>query len=163
YYLTRRAWVKDENFKPNTGLLYKVRYTGDRTPPSIRVDVPDQAVPAGGAAVFRVTAAGSGPLTYPWQRDGVDIPGARAPGFTPKPVNPADAGARFRCVVTNAFGTVTTRAATLTVKGPPDGAGLSVNPLPGTYTGPLTVRLSSPPGTEVRYTTDGSDPTARSP
>jgi uncharacterized repeat protein (TIGR03806 family) len=60
-------------------------------------------------------------------------------------------------VVTNAFGSATSKAATLTVKPPDETAWIS--PRPGTYTGPITVRLwpEAVRGT-LHVTTDGSAP-----
>ncbi len=45
-------------------------------PVSILTQPQSRSVPAGANASFSVTAAGAPPLTYQWQRDGMDIPGA---------------------------------------------------------------------------------------
>lgn len=58
--------------------------------------------------------SGTAPLTYQWQKDGVDIPGATGTSLTINPVSSADAGA-YDVVVTNGCNTVTSGAATLTV------------------------------------------------
>jgi uncharacterized repeat protein (TIGR03806 family) len=115
YYLRRNAWVRDQDFKPNTGALYKVRFTGDRTPPNISRDLPNQPVPLGGSATFRISATGTAPVRFQWQRGQADIPGAVSATYTVPAVRLADNGARFRCVVTNAFGTATSNTALLTV------------------------------------------------
>ena len=52
----------------------------------------------------RVSASGTAPLGYQWQRNSVDIPGATAPSYTLASAQLGDNGALFRCVVTNAFG-----------------------------------------------------------
>src|SRR5207244_2052958 len=65
--LGRDAWVIDNDFRPHTGALYRLRYTGRKAPPVIAQAAAPQKVVAGGAAYFRVTASGSHPLRYRWQ------------------------------------------------------------------------------------------------
>jgi uncharacterized repeat protein (TIGR03806 family) len=162
YYLNRGAWVKDRDFRPNTGSLWRVRYTGDRTPPAVLTQPYDQTITRGKAVSFRVVASGSPPLRYQWRRNDTPIPGATAPSWTLPAVADADSGAHFSCVVSNPFGSASSKAATLTVR-PPD-ATAWISPRPGTYTGPITVRLEPDAvrGT-VHVTTDGSAPTADAP
>src|SRR6185503_3750041 len=69
-------------------------------------------------ATFTVTATGSTPLSYQWQRNMVNISGATASSYTLSSTALADNGAKFRCVVTNAFGNATSNEATLTVQPP---------------------------------------------
>jgi len=79
-------------------------------------DAPDDAmVVEGQSATFSVSTLGAEPTTYQWQRDGVDIDGATDPTFTTPPTTAADDGARYRCVVSNAFGGESSPEATLTV------------------------------------------------
>ena len=54
YYLRRLAWVRDKDYKANTGVLYKVRYTGAEAPASIAAEPADQRVTVGQPATFRV-------------------------------------------------------------------------------------------------------------
>jgi uncharacterized repeat protein (TIGR03806 family) len=163
YYLNRAAWVKDRDFRPNTGSLVKVRYTGSRTPPYVVSHPTDQTIARGRPAHFRVSAAGTPPLRSQWQRDGTPIPGATAPTYTLAAVTDADGAAAFRCVITNAFGRVTSDAATLTVRPSEAARDAWIRPRPGTYTGPVTVRLTPEEGDAVlRCTTDGSEPTPAS-
>ncbi len=70
---------------------------------------------AGQAASFSVSASGSAPLTFQWQRDGADLPGATGATLSLPAVTMADDGARFRVVVHNAFGAATSGEARLTV------------------------------------------------
>jgi uncharacterized repeat protein (TIGR03806 family) len=170
YCLSRNAWVKDHEFKPNTGALYRVRYTGKNVPPSIVTQPADQTIPSGGAAAFRITATGSIPLRFQWQRDDADIPGASSETWTIPSVTRADNGVRFRCVVSNAHGRVTSTPVTLTVQASDRetaaGAfdGFFIRPQPGTYTGPVAVQLAhQTAAATIRYTTDSSDPTPASP
>jgi uncharacterized repeat protein (TIGR03806 family) len=160
YYLSRNAWVRDQHFKPNTGALFRVRYTGNRTPPRVLAGPRNQTVTVGQAATFNVRASGTAPLHYQWQRNGADISGATGPSYRFARAARADGGARFRCRVTNAFGKALSETATLTVN-PVRAERLAIWPRPGHYTGPVTVRLVSPlPRAVIRYSTDGSLPTA---
>jgi len=85
--------------------------------PSIGEPPQPQSVALGQQASFTVLAHGSQPLSYQWQRDGVDIPGAEAASYTAPAATTADAGARFRVVVRNAAGAVTSDDAVLNVGG----------------------------------------------
>ncbi len=54
--------------------------------PSIVVQPLPQTVDLGATATFSVTAAGDAPLSYQWQRNQVNIPGAMAASYTTPPV-----------------------------------------------------------------------------
>jgi hypothetical protein len=85
------------------------------TPPTITPQPADISVTAGQAASFTVGATGTAPLSYQWQRGGVDISGANGTTYTLPATVPGDTGDTFRAVVTNAAGSATSNAATLTV------------------------------------------------
>jgi pectate lyase/pectin methylesterase-like acyl-CoA thioesterase len=87
------------------------------TPPSIVTPPVSQAVNAGATALFSVVAGGTLPLTYQWLKNGVDILGATADALTLDNVRAADAAA-YSVAVSNAGGSVTSPAATLTVIDP---------------------------------------------
>src|SRR5437588_726777 len=72
-------------------------------------------VTAGQAATFTVTATGTAPLTYQWQKNGTAIGGATAASYTTPATTAADNGNQFTVVVSNAAGSVTSTAASLTV------------------------------------------------
>ena len=84
--------------------------------PVITQEPQDRTVRAGRQGTFTVAASGNGRLHYQWQRDGVDIPGGSGRRYTTLPATPADTGATFQCVVSDRNGSVTSRAATLTVR-----------------------------------------------
>lgn len=73
------------------------------------------SVGAGQTATFGVTATGTAPLSYQWQRNGVDIVGATTAGYTTPVLSVADDGARYTVRVSNASGSVISDAAVLTV------------------------------------------------
>jgi len=58
------------------------------------------------------------PATYQWQKDGVSIPGANTTNLTLTALGTGDAG-DYTLVITNPCGTLTSQAATVTVKSPP--------------------------------------------
>ena len=74
-----------------------------------------QTVTAGQSTTFSVTATGTGPFTYQWRKNGVNIPGATASSYTIPTTSSADNNAVFTVVVSNSAGTVTSSSATLTV------------------------------------------------
>jgi glucose/arabinose dehydrogenase len=106
YYLSR-----------SDGALYKVVYTPPASAPVITAQPANATVATGAAATFAVTAAGTAPLTYQWQKNGVNISGATSSSYTIASVAAADAG-QYRVVVTNSVGSATSTAATLTVTVP---------------------------------------------
>jgi uncharacterized repeat protein (TIGR03806 family) len=165
YYLTRNAWVRDKDFRPNTGALYRVRYTGERMAPTIVAQPAAQTIPDGGAAYFRVTVAGTPPFRFQWRRNDRAILGATEPTYLLPRSSETLTDGTFRCEVTNAYGKVVSEPARLTVLGSDQETeakahgGFLVLPTPGNYTGPITVRLSYHEPAIVRYTCDNAPPT----
>ncbi len=85
------------------------------TPPTITQQPTNVTVTAGQPASFTVAASGTAPLTYQWQRNGVDIAGANATTYAIAATALADSGAAFRAIASNVAGSATSNAATLTV------------------------------------------------
>lgn len=69
----------------------------------------------GGKITFSVSAGGSVPLTYQWQKGESDIPGATAASYTITGITSADAG-DYRAVIVNPYGTNLTTVASLAVQ-----------------------------------------------
>ncbi len=65
-------------------------------------------------AAFSVSATGSLPINYQWQRNGINIPGANAAAYSITNTQLSQAG-QYRTVVTNIYGSDTSSAASLTV------------------------------------------------
>ena len=84
-------------------------------PPVIVTQPTNQIVPVGGTATFSVTSTGSTPLSYFWQRNGTPITGANAATYSTNNVQLADSGSQFSCLVSNAYGTLLSSNAALTV------------------------------------------------
>ncbi len=83
-------------------------------PPSISVQPVSQTVANGGSVTFSANAVGVLPLTFQWYRNGVFIAGATQATLSIMAVQVSDAGS-YTARITNAGGTTTTNAATLTV------------------------------------------------
>ena len=66
--------------------------------PSITAQPTDQRVVTGQTATFSVTAGGTAPLSYQWQRGGTSISGATAASYTTPAVALTDDGATFQQV-----------------------------------------------------------------
>lgn len=66
-------------------------------------------------AGFSVTATGTPPLTYQWEKNGLPIPGATTAAYTNCDLTLADGGTVYRVVVFNACGLVGSDQAVLTV------------------------------------------------
>lgn len=84
-------------------------------PPTLSTQPISITVAADSTARFMVVAAGHGPFTYQWRKNGAAISGATSPTLTTTPISVADSGTRFDVVVTNPVGSVTSQSATLTV------------------------------------------------
>jgi hypothetical protein len=83
-------------------------------PPGIVTPPASQTVFAGANVTFTVSASGTPPLSYQWQKDTVNIGGATGSSLALTSVTSADAGS-YRVVVTNTAGSITSAAATLVV------------------------------------------------
>jgi hypothetical protein len=73
-------------------------------------------VSRGASTTLTVAATGNGTLTYQWQKDGVDIPGATSSSFSLAAAQPWHIG-DYRVKVTDSAGMVTSELATLNLNG----------------------------------------------
>jgi hypothetical protein len=85
------------------------------TPPSITAQPASQTISIGHTAAFAVTATGTAPLGYQWQRNGAPIAEATASSYTTPATTLADNGAVFVVVVRNSAGSTTSNSARLSV------------------------------------------------
>jgi len=132
------------------GVLYQVSFSGGgNQPPQIGAQPQDVTVGFGGSATFSVVASGTAPLGYQWRRNGASIPGATGASYTLNNVQAADNGARFSVVVTNQYGSATSREALLTVRNDQPPSASITSPAQGaTYAG----------GDQLTITGTASDP-----
>jgi hypothetical protein len=154
---------------------------GSNTPPGIIAQPTNTSVTVGQSATFGVTATGTAPLSYQWQTNAVNVPGATNVLYTTPATTPADNGTAFKVIVTNSKGSVTSGVATLTVFtniAPPTGFSAWTNMMNITFSGynkaetltnfPALVVLStnlpgfsyshfaSTNGYDLRFSADGS-------
>jgi hypothetical protein len=87
--------------------------------PSISSQPASKTVTLGQTASFSVTATGTTPLSYQWQKNGSAISGATSSSYTTPATISTDNGAQFAVVVSNIVGKVTSSSATLTVNSAP--------------------------------------------
>jgi hypothetical protein len=85
------------------------------TAPTISTQPGSQSVTVGQTATFSVIGTGTAPLSYQWQTNGTAITGATASSYTTAATTLADNGSTFKVTLSNAVGTITSAAATLTV------------------------------------------------
>jgi hypothetical protein len=111
-------------------------------PPSIMAQVANQIVSIGQTATFSVTATGTAPLSYQWQKNASNITGATAASYTTLATTQSDSGSTFRVVVSNMAGTVTSAAAMLTVNGAAGPPTIAAQPAGQTVTAGQTATFS---------------------
>ena len=104
YYLARGTGSVGRISPSNTGA------------PQIVTHPVNQTVLLGRTTTFTVSATGSLPLAYQWQKNGVDVPGETSPSLMTLPALQFDNNTTYRCRVSNSLGTVMSNAATLTVQ-----------------------------------------------
>lgn len=110
----------DNNTTSNVGIIWKIVHTASNLP-SISANPMSTLVSVGAPASFSVSYSGSAPYQIRWQRNGVDLPGepwvtsSTTATYTLPSAQLTDHGAKFRCVITNSGGSITSQEATLTV------------------------------------------------
>jgi hypothetical protein len=114
-------------------------------PPTITQQPASVSVRANDAVSLSVVATGTSPFSYQWQFNGAAIVGANGPAFTIPQVQNGDAGS-YTVVVSNAAGSVTSAAATLTIA--PPGPNLALHQ-------PATASSTQGGGLEAVNATDG--------
>ena len=87
--------------------------------PTISTQPASQTVTIGTTATFTVSAAGTGPFTYQWKKNGSAISGATSASYNTPSTSAPDNGAGFTVVISNAGGSVTSTNALLTVNSSP--------------------------------------------
>ncbi|MEW6471142.1 MAG: PQQ-dependent sugar dehydrogenase [Actinomycetota bacterium] len=141
-------WVLGRNGSNRLAPVRRISFAGGSAAPAVTAHPADQTVAVGQEAVFSVSASGSAPLAYQWQRNGANIAGATAPTFRIASATMADHGDRFRVRVSNRAGAVFSNAATLTV--------LDNAPPVAAITQPTATRYRA--GQTFTYAGTGTDP-----
>jgi hypothetical protein len=112
------------------------------TAPGFSTQPANQSVTAGQTATFSVTATGTAPLAYQWQKNSSNITGATLPSYTTPATVSGDNGATFRVMVTNSAGSAMSNPATLTVTAAPVGPSITTQPANQTVTVGQTATFS---------------------
>ncbi|MEI7935271.1 MAG: immunoglobulin domain-containing protein [Verrucomicrobiota bacterium] len=121
--------------------------------PTIPVPPANQTVVAGSSVTFAVTAVGTPQLGYQWLFAGTNVAGATAASYSISEVRASDAG-NYDVVVTNAYGSVTSILASLTVVKAP--ATVTLANLFQFFEGAAVSTTTAPPGLTVDLTYNGS-------
>ncbi len=82
----------------------------------------------GQTATFSVTATGTQPLSYQWQKNGSVISGAVSASYTTPATTNADNGSTFQVSISNSAGKINSNPATLTVNPDPVAPGIVTQP-----------------------------------
>jgi hypothetical protein len=115
---------------------------GSATAPTIATQPTNESVTAGQTATFSVTATGTAPLTYQWQKGATLIGGATAASYTTPATATSDSGSTFSVLVSNSAGKITSNAATLTVNAAPVAPSITQQPSNQTVTAGQTATFS---------------------
>ena len=110
--------------------------------PTITTQPVNQTVTAGQTATFSVVAGGTAPLSYQWQKNGVNIAGATASSYTTPATATTDSGSTFDAVVSNTAGSVTSNSGTLTVNAAVVAPTITTQPVNQTVTAGQTATFS---------------------
>lgn len=134
-----------------------------RFPPGIATQPLSQTNVAGTNSSFTVAATGSRTLQYQWREDGtnlvdgLNLSGTATPTLVISNTQPADAG-NYDVIITNAYGSITSIVATLTVVVPPN---ITSNPqgLTNTLgtTASFSVSVTGDPPLTYQWQEDGVD------
>ena len=95
--------------------------------PSITTQPGSQSVTAGQTATFSVAATGTAPLSYQWQKNGVNV-GTNSSSYTTAAATTSDNGASFTVTITNSAGNIKSAAAILTVNATPVAPSITTQP-----------------------------------
>jgi hypothetical protein len=107
--------LSDESWGLDNVQVYLDGHSGDGWPVvATTTSPPNQILLAGESTDLSVTAAGAAPLGYQWLKNGTPVPGANGPVLHIAGAGTSDAG-NYTVIVTNGFGSASTRAAALAV------------------------------------------------
>jgi hypothetical protein len=133
---------------------------------NVRVEIPAAAVPPAISAqpqnislypqqdaLFSVAATGSAPLSFQWQFNGANIPGATSNSFSRMDVQPEDVGS-YSVVISNPAGSITSSNALLLLLDSPYLSG--VRATPGARSALISWNSSIPANSQVQFDPAGT-------
>ncbi|MCX8519965.1 MAG: DUF1566 domain-containing protein, partial [Rhodoferax sp.] len=109
------AVVLSNNQGPITSNPARLTVSASPVAPTIQTQPSNQTVTKGQSASFFVAATGSAPLTYQWQKNGVNIAGATSSTYTTPATVLADSSTEYSVEVGNGAGTASSSTASLKV------------------------------------------------
>ncbi len=112
-------WLEDGAGKKDHARASSVVLFPNAGPPVLVKEPTDVEEIKGSIAAFSVVAGGQLPLGYEWQREDGFVGASSSSQYLSGPLTSGDSGTRYRVVVSNSLGAVTSRWATLTVVAPP--------------------------------------------
>ena len=112
-----------------TSAMARLTVNAAAVAPTITTQPVNQSVTVGQTAAFSVTATGTAPLTYQWQKNDTNISGATAASYTTPVTVTTDNGAKFDVVVSNSAGSKASTMATLTVNAAAVGPTITTQPV----------------------------------
>jgi alpha-tubulin suppressor-like RCC1 family protein len=128
------------------------------TPPSIAAQPSGLTLLMGQSGTLSVTANGTAPLSYQWRKDGVAINGATSASYSIASAKATDAGS-YSVVVSNAAGSVTSAAVTVSVSSPTVAPSIATQPTGLTLTvgqsGTLSVTANGTAPLSYQWRKDG--------
>lgn len=110
------TWSKVEDFPDVGDFGFVAKWSPEPgVSPAVTDDADDLTVNEGDSAIFSITATGSIPLRYQWFRNGALLSNATSNAYSIAAVVTTNNNDTYDCMVSNYFGTVTSRVARLTV------------------------------------------------
>lgn len=117
YYLARAGiggGSVEDNTESENGSLWRIIYTGSDAPFVYAQPQGDLRV-EGELITLKTSALGKAPLSYQWQKDGVDIPASNTTLLNITSLTLADSNTAYRCIVSNSYGQDTSETAIVRV------------------------------------------------
>jgi hypothetical protein len=108
-----RTWTATDACGNSTNYVQTIT-VGAAVPPTIGTNPPCRIVGCGNNTILSVSATGSGLLTYQWQLNGINIPGATGSALALTGLELTNAGL-YTVVVSNSAGAITSQAAVVDV------------------------------------------------
>jgi sugar lactone lactonase YvrE len=124
--------------------------------PAVYLQPASGTATTGGTLLLTVGASGTAPFTYQWYLNGSAIPGATAAAYSVSNVQQANAGS-YTVSVSNAYGSATSAAATITVSTPPGYPQITTSPAGGVLAmgGSLVLTVTASSATGYQWYVDG--------
>jgi len=112
------AWYRTALSPARISVHYGLGLNGTNSLPAFIQPPASQTVTVGATANFTATVIGAPTITYQWQKDGVDIPGANSLALSIPNTYYTDGGHQYALAATNGIGGTVSLPATLTVMPP---------------------------------------------